>query len=70
MHRVVTPLNTANLYVFSILTATFSGAAKTYSRVVPWVMYLLKGVLAGNTPRKVFMKTVSWTNLKLPSKVR
>ena len=43
----------------SILTATLSGAAKSYSRVVPWVMFLLKGILGGNTPRKVYMSTVS-----------
>ncbi|WVF68794.1 hypothetical protein IAT40_003566 [Kwoniella sp. CBS 6097] len=39
-----------------ILTATFSGAAKNYARVVPFAMFLLKGILAGNTPRKVYMK--------------
>ncbi|KAL0240602.1 hypothetical protein I308_106400 [Cryptococcus tetragattii IND107] len=39
-----------------ILTATFSGAAKTYSRLVPWIMYLLRNILAGGTPRKAYMK--------------
>ncbi|KAK4689011.1 calcium permeable stress-gated cation channel, partial [Tremellales sp. Uapishka_1] len=39
-----------------ILTTAFSGAAKSYSRAVPYVMYLLRGILAGNTPRKVYQK--------------
>ncbi|KIR27474.1 hypothetical protein I307_05535 [Cryptococcus deuterogattii 99/473] len=39
-----------------ILTATFSGAAQTYSRLVPWIMYLLRNILAGGTPRKAYMK--------------
>lgn len=43
----------------SILSTSFSGAAKTYSRVVPVVMFMLKGILAGNTPRKAFMKEVN-----------
>ena len=47
------------LTIRSILVATFSAAAQAYSRATPYVMWLLKGVLAGNTPRKVFVKTVS-----------
>lgn len=43
----------------SILTATFTAAAKAYSRAIPFVMFLLKGILAGNTPRKAYMKHVS-----------
>ncbi|KIR96993.1 hypothetical protein L804_05651 [Cryptococcus deuterogattii 2001/935-1] len=39
-----------------ILTATFSGAAQTYSRLVPWIMYLLRNILAGGTPQKAYMK--------------
>ncbi|WRT68034.1 uncharacterized protein IL334_005009 [Kwoniella shivajii] len=55
---LATNLPTASIFFLTfILTATFSSAAKTYSRAVPYVMYLLKGVLAGNTPRKVYMKT-------------
>ncbi|WWD05285.1 hypothetical protein V865_003358 [Kwoniella europaea PYCC6329] len=51
-------LPTASIFFLTfILTATFSGAAKSYSRAVPWVMYMLSGILAGNTPRKVYMKS-------------
>ncbi|OCF37292.1 hypothetical protein I317_06862 [Kwoniella heveanensis CBS 569] len=50
-------LPTASIFFLTfILTATFSGAAKSYARVVPFAMFLLKGILAGNTPRKVYMK--------------
>ena len=35
-----------------ILTVTFSGAAKGYAQVVPFVMYNFRGLLGGNTPRK------------------
>ncbi|WVR06572.1 hypothetical protein IAU60_003604 [Kwoniella sp. DSM 27419] len=47
-----------------ILTATFSGAAKAYARVVPWVMFLLRGVLAGGTPRKAYMKAYKMDEFK------
>nr|XP_019045367.1 hypothetical protein I302_05756 [Kwoniella bestiolae CBS 10118]OCF24297.1 hypothetical protein I302_05756 [Kwoniella bestiolae CBS 10118] len=57
-------LPTASIFFLTfILTATFSGAAKSYSRAVPWVMYLLSGVLAGNTPRKVYMKAFKMDSL-------
>ncbi|WVO14302.1 hypothetical protein L204_101934 [Cryptococcus depauperatus] len=46
-----------------ILTATFTGAAKTYARLVPWVMWCLRGFLAGNTPRKVFVKKYAMDSL-------
>ncbi|WVQ84358.1 hypothetical protein IAT38_006510 [Cryptococcus sp. DSM 104549] len=50
-------LPTASIFFLTfILTATFSGAAKTYARLVPFVMWQLRGFLAGNTPRKVYMK--------------
>jgi hypothetical protein len=42
-----------------ILTVTFAGAAKSFSRVVPVVMFYLRGILGGNTPRKWFQTTVS-----------
>jgi hypothetical protein len=42
-----------------ILTATFTGAAKSFSRVIPVVMFYLRGILGGNTPRKWFQTTVS-----------
>lgn len=42
-----------------ILTATFAGAAKAYSQLVPFVMYSLRGFLGGNTPRKWYMSQVS-----------
>lgn len=42
-----------------ILTATFTGAAKSFSRVVPVVMFYLRPILGGNTPRKWFQTTVS-----------
>jgi hypothetical protein len=42
-----------------ILTVTFAGAAKSFSRVIPVVMFYLRGILGGNTPRKWFQTTVS-----------
>ena len=54
---LATQLPNANIFFLTfILTATFSAAAKAYSRVVPYVMFLLKGILAGNTPRKAYTK--------------
>jgi len=40
-----------------ILTVTFATAAKGYSRAIPFIMFLLKGILGGNTPRKAFLKS-------------
>ncbi|ORY30595.1 hypothetical protein BCR39DRAFT_529076 [Naematelia encephala] len=55
---LATNLPGANIFFLTfILTATLSGAAKSYSRLMPFVMYLLKGILGGNTPRKNFLKT-------------
>lgn len=42
-----------------IMVVTWSGAAQSLARVVPFVMYQLRGFLAGNTPRKVFGQTFS-----------
>ncbi|BEJ14084.1 hypothetical protein CspHIS471_0312580 [Cutaneotrichosporon sp. HIS471] len=41
-------------FLVFILTATWSAAAKTLARIVPWVMWQLRGILAGGTPRKAF----------------
>lgn len=38
-----------------ILASNLSGAAKTYSRAVPFVMYLLRPILGGKTPRKFWI---------------
>lgn len=46
-----------------ILTATFAGAAKSYSQAVPFIMYNLRGILGGNTPRKWYMSQVSVTRI-------
>ena len=43
-----------------ILTKTFTGAAMSFSRVVPVVMFYLRPILGGNTPRKWFQTTVSF----------
>ncbi|WWD18719.1 hypothetical protein CI109_103173 [Kwoniella shandongensis] len=48
--------NASIFFLTFILTATLSGAAKNYARIVPWVMYMLRGILGGNTPRKFYMK--------------
>lgn len=40
--------------VCRILASNLSGAAKIYSRIVPVVLYLLRSVLAGKTPRKYY----------------
>ncbi|ORX37159.1 hypothetical protein BD324DRAFT_579500 [Kockovaella imperatae] len=54
---LATNLPNANIFFLTfILTATFTTAAKAYSRAIPYVMFLLKGILAGNTPRKVYIK--------------
>ncbi|KAL1413095.1 phosphate metabolism protein 7 [Vanrija albida] len=42
-----------------IMVVSWSGAAQSLARVVPFVMYQLRGFLAGNTPRKVFGQTFS-----------
>lgn len=42
-----------------ILTATFVGAAMSFSRVVPAIMFYLRPILGGNTPRKWYQTTVS-----------
>lgn len=47
-----------------ILAANLSGAAKTYSRVVPFVMYLLKGILGGKTPRKFYVSEHKMASFK------
>ncbi|WWC62853.1 uncharacterized protein I303_105451 [Kwoniella dejecticola CBS 10117] len=66
-------LPTASIFFLTfILTATFSSAAKSYSRAVAWVMFLLSGVLAGNTPRKVYLKkfkmdTFTWATVFPPT---
>ena len=38
-----------------ILATTFSSAAQAYSRAVPTVMYALRGILGGKTPRKYYL---------------
>ncbi|AAW47229.1 conserved hypothetical protein [Cryptococcus deneoformans JEC21] len=54
---LATKLPGASIFFLTfILTATLSGAAKTYARLVPWIMYLLRDILAGGTPRKVYLK--------------
>jgi hypothetical protein len=55
----------------SIITATFSSAAQAYSRVVPVAMFFLKGILGGNTPRKVYnsefkMQSFAWATVWPP----
>ncbi|KAK8858828.1 hypothetical protein IAR55_003058 [Kwoniella newhampshirensis] len=47
--------NASIFFLTFILTTTLSGSAKAYARVVPWVMFMLRGVLGGNTPRKFYM---------------
>lgn len=45
----------ANIFfLVFILTATWAAAAKTLARIVPFVMWQLRGILAGGTPRKAF----------------
>lgn len=45
----------ANIFfLVFVLTATWSAAAKTLARLVPFVMYQFRGLLAGGTPRKTF----------------
>ncbi|ODN74029.1 hypothetical protein L202_07505 [Cryptococcus amylolentus CBS 6039] len=59
-----TKLPDASIFFLTyILTATFTGAAKTYARVVPVIMYALRGILAGNTPRKVYAKKFKMDSL-------
>jgi hypothetical protein len=38
-----------------LLTRNLAGAGKTYSRIVAFVMHLLKPVLGGKTPRKFWL---------------
>jgi hypothetical protein len=45
----------ANIFfLVFILTATWAAAAKTLARLIPFVMWQLRGFLAGGTPRKTF----------------
>ncbi|WWC88432.1 uncharacterized protein L201_003343 [Kwoniella dendrophila CBS 6074] len=66
-------LPTASIFFLTfVLTTTFSAAAKQYSRAVPSVMYLLRDILAGNTPRKVYLKklkmdTFTWATVFPPT---
>ena len=57
---LATKLPGASIFFLTyILTKTFVGAAKSFSRVVPVVMFYLRPILGGNTPRKWFQTTVS-----------
>lgn len=57
----------ANIFfLVFILTATWASAAKTLARLVPYIMWLLRGFLAGSTPRKAFtqkykMDSFTWS---------
>lgn len=48
--------NASIFFLTFILVSTFTAAAKAYSRAIPTAMFALSHILAGNTPRKVFMK--------------
>lgn len=57
---LATKLPGASIFFLTfILTATFTGAAMSFSRIVPAIMFYLRPILGGNTPRKWYQTTVS-----------
>ncbi|KAF8335819.1 uncharacterized protein EI90DRAFT_2912545 [Cantharellus anzutake] len=49
-------LPTASIFFLTfVLASTWAGAAKAYSQAIPTVMYLLRPILGGNTPRKFWL---------------
>lgn len=50
-------LPNASIYFLTyVLTANWAGAAKSFARIMPFIMYQLRGILAGGTPRKAFQQ--------------
>ncbi|KAL7420554.1 phosphate metabolism protein 7 [Cryptotrichosporon argae] len=47
-----------------VLTATWASAAKAFARLIPTVMWMLRGILAGGTPRKAFAKTYKMGSIR------
>jgi len=63
---LATKLPGASIFFLTyILTKTFVGAAKSFSRVIPVVMFYLRGILGGNTPRKWYQTTVNLLSIPL-----
>jgi len=51
--------NASIFFLTFILVSTFTAAAKAYSRAIPTALWALRFILAGNTPRKTFLKKYS-----------
>ncbi|KAG7531583.1 hypothetical protein FFLO_04242 [Filobasidium floriforme] len=62
---LATELPGASIFFLTLLlTRNLSGAGKTYSRVVAFVMQLLKPILGGKTPRKFWLSEHKMDSMK------
>lgn len=64
---LATKLPNASIYFLTyVLTANWAAAAKSFARIVPTIMWQLRGILAGGTPRKAFeqkykLESLQWS---------